>query len=131
MREIEINQNTIKGCEKADPSQFELLKVLGQGSFGKVFLVRKITGKCILYDSENIPTIDQHDHKSGFVAGDKIAKTTPFLHALVTLHVLASDQHVIPFSGSHDDARISLLIRYESTSSLRYLVVMNRLQKKL
>jgi len=44
MREIDISQNTIKGCEKADPSQFELLKVLGQGSFGKVFLVRKITG---------------------------------------------------------------------------------------
>lgn len=44
MHEIEINQDTIKGCEKADPSQFELLKVLGQGSFGKVFLVRKITG---------------------------------------------------------------------------------------
>uniref|UniRef100_A0A8D0FTM2 non-specific serine/threonine protein kinase n=4 Tax=Strigidae TaxID=30459 RepID=A0A8D0FTM2_STROC len=30
--------------EKADPSQFELLKVLGQGSYGKVFLVRKIKG---------------------------------------------------------------------------------------
>jgi len=29
---------------KAEPSQFELLKVLGQGSFGKVFLVRKIVG---------------------------------------------------------------------------------------
>ena len=69
--------------------------------------------------SSFIPTIDQRDHKSGFVAGDKIAKTTPFLHALVTLHVMASDQHVIPFSGSHDDARISLLIRYESTSSLK------------
>ena len=48
MHEIEITQDTIKGCEKADPSQFELLKVLGQGSFGKVFLVRKITGWCEL-----------------------------------------------------------------------------------
>ena len=48
MHEIEINQDTIKGCEKADPSQFELLKVLGQGSFGKVFLVRKITGNYYL-----------------------------------------------------------------------------------
>uniref|UniRef100_A0A665V8N9 non-specific serine/threonine protein kinase n=1 Tax=Echeneis naucrates TaxID=173247 RepID=A0A665V8N9_ECHNA len=33
-----------EGCEKADPSQFQLLKVLGQGSYGKVFLVRKIRG---------------------------------------------------------------------------------------
>lgn len=33
-----------EGHEKADPSQFELLKVLGEGSFGKVFLVRKVTG---------------------------------------------------------------------------------------
>jgi len=29
--------------KKADPSHFELLKVLGQGSFGRVFLVRKVT----------------------------------------------------------------------------------------
>lgn len=38
--EIEYNLATIvensKGVMKADPSQFELLKVLGQGSFGKV-----------------------------------------------------------------------------------------------
>lgn len=31
--------------EKIDTSYFELLKVLGQGSFGKVFLVRKVKGK--------------------------------------------------------------------------------------
>lgn len=38
-------QDVIKeGHEKADPSQFELLKVLGEGSFGKVFLVRKVVG---------------------------------------------------------------------------------------
>jgi p90 ribosomal S6 kinase len=40
--ELEITSLT-KGGEKADPGQFELLKVLGQGSFGRVFLVRKIT----------------------------------------------------------------------------------------
>lgn len=43
MTEIEINEHTRKG-EKATPSHFEILKVLGQGSFGKVFLVRKIIG---------------------------------------------------------------------------------------
>ncbi|GAB6032833.1 Ribosomal protein S6 kinase alpha-3 [Chamberlinius hualienensis] len=43
-REIELTDVTKEGHDKADPSQFELLKVLGQGSFGKVFLVRKIRG---------------------------------------------------------------------------------------
>lgn len=42
--EIELTDVTKEGHDKADPSQFELLKVLGQGSFGKVFLVRKILG---------------------------------------------------------------------------------------
>ena len=32
-------------AEKVDTSHFALLKVLGQGSFGKVFLVKKIRGK--------------------------------------------------------------------------------------
>ncbi|GBP89113.1 Ribosomal protein S6 kinase alpha-3 [Eumeta japonica] len=43
-REVEIQEVIKEGHEKADPSQFELLKVLGEGSFGKVFLVRKVTG---------------------------------------------------------------------------------------
>lgn len=36
VKEIDISHHVKDGCEKADPSQFELLKVLGQGSYGKV-----------------------------------------------------------------------------------------------
>ncbi|EFN71452.1 Ribosomal protein S6 kinase alpha-3 [Camponotus floridanus] len=43
--EIEVRDMVREGYEKAEPSHFELLKVLGQGSFGKVFLVRKVIGK--------------------------------------------------------------------------------------
>ncbi|XP_059504474.1 ribosomal protein S6 kinase alpha-2 [Stegostoma tigrinum] len=44
VKEIDISNHVKEGFEKADPSQFELLKVLGQGSYGKVFLVKKIKG---------------------------------------------------------------------------------------
>ncbi|XP_077613539.1 ribosomal protein S6 kinase alpha-2 [Crocuta crocuta] len=44
VKEIDISHHVKEGFEKADPSQFELLKVLGQGSYGKVFLVRKAKG---------------------------------------------------------------------------------------
>ncbi|XP_039594224.1 ribosomal protein S6 kinase alpha-2 isoform X2 [Polypterus senegalus] len=44
VKEIDISHHVKEGFEKADPSQFELLKILGQGSYGKVFLVRKIKG---------------------------------------------------------------------------------------
>lgn len=43
--EFELKEVIKEGHEKADPSQFELLRVLGEGSFGKVFLVRKVVGK--------------------------------------------------------------------------------------
>lgn len=43
-REINV-ANMMKDGERVEPKDFELLKVLGQGSFGKVFLVRKVTGK--------------------------------------------------------------------------------------
>ncbi|XP_033172169.1 ribosomal protein S6 kinase 2 beta [Drosophila mauritiana] len=43
--EFELKEVIKEGHDKADPSQFELLRVLGEGSFGKVFLVRKIIGK--------------------------------------------------------------------------------------
>ncbi|KAM9432604.1 ribosomal protein S6 kinase alpha-1-like isoform 2-T2 [Salvelinus alpinus] len=43
IKEINITNVVKEGSEKADARQFELLKVLGQGSFGKVFLVRKVT----------------------------------------------------------------------------------------
>ncbi|XP_022237329.1 ribosomal protein S6 kinase alpha-2-like isoform X3 [Limulus polyphemus] len=44
VREIELTSITKEGHPKGDPGQFKLLKVLGQGSFGKVFLVKKIAG---------------------------------------------------------------------------------------
>lgn len=43
--EFDIREVIKEGHDKADPSQFELLRVLGEGSFGKVFLVRKVIGK--------------------------------------------------------------------------------------
>ena len=42
---IELTEVTKVGYEKASPSQFDLLKVIGQGSYGKVFLVKKNIGK--------------------------------------------------------------------------------------
>ncbi|KAF6030808.1 hypothetical protein EB796_010884 [Bugula neritina] len=43
---LEISENTVNpGKVKAGPQDFELLKVLGKGGYGKVFQVRKITGK--------------------------------------------------------------------------------------
>ncbi|XP_070620359.1 ribosomal protein S6 kinase alpha-1 isoform X2 [Erythrolamprus reginae] len=43
VQEYPITYLVKEGSEKADLSQFDLLQVLGQGSFGKVYLVRKTT----------------------------------------------------------------------------------------
>lgn len=42
--EIEVTNVTKEGHPVADPSQFALLRVLGEGSFGKVYLVKKLSG---------------------------------------------------------------------------------------
>lgn len=41
--EIEV-QDVRKNGEKADPTQFHILKFIGKGGFAKVFLVRKVKG---------------------------------------------------------------------------------------
>lgn len=43
-QEYEVTTVTKEGHPVADPSQFALLSVLGEGSFGKVYLVKKVTG---------------------------------------------------------------------------------------
>jgi len=43
VKEIDISHHVKEGCEKADPSQFHLLKVLGQGSYGKVWATNLAT----------------------------------------------------------------------------------------
>lgn len=44
IEEIELKSVAKEGHPNADPSHFMLLRVLGEGSFGKVFLVKKIIG---------------------------------------------------------------------------------------
>lgn len=44
IREIEVTNITKEGHPNADPSQFALLRILGEGSFGRVYLVKKTVG---------------------------------------------------------------------------------------
>jgi p90 ribosomal S6 kinase len=44
VEEIEVTNVTKEGHPVADSGHFSLLRVLGEGSFGKVFLVKKIIG---------------------------------------------------------------------------------------
>lgn len=42
--EIEVTEMIKNNCPNVNPQQFCLIRILGEGSFGKVFLVRKIEG---------------------------------------------------------------------------------------
>ncbi|XP_077995171.1 ribosomal protein S6 kinase beta-1-like [Glandiceps talaboti] len=45
LEELTLSEQTVNpGSEKVGPSDFELLKVLGKGGYGKVFQVRKVSG---------------------------------------------------------------------------------------
>jgi len=45
VEKVPLCQETVNPKEKLGPSDFDLLKVLGKGGYGKVFLVRKRTGR--------------------------------------------------------------------------------------
>lgn len=46
MERVQLNEQTVNpGLEKTSPADFELLKVLGKGGYGKVFQVRKVSGQ--------------------------------------------------------------------------------------
>jgi len=45
VEKVSLCQETVNPKEKLGPSDFELLKVLGKGGYGKVFQVRKRTGR--------------------------------------------------------------------------------------
>ena len=44
-KSLELNSETVSGRESVSPQDFSLLKVLGEGAYGKVFQVRKVTGQ--------------------------------------------------------------------------------------
>ncbi|GFY27124.1 ribosomal protein S6 kinase alpha-2 [Trichonephila clavipes] len=52
LHEIELTDITKEGFPKGSPDQFKLLQVLGQGSFGKVFLVKKVVGPDSAFQTE-------------------------------------------------------------------------------
>ncbi|XP_045020477.1 ribosomal protein S6 kinase alpha-6 isoform X6 [Bubalus bubalis] len=66
VKEIPITHHVKEGYEKADPAQFELLKVLGQGSFGKVLFTEEDVK---FYLAELALALD-HLHRLGIVYRD-------------------------------------------------------------
>lgn len=66
VKEIPITHHVKEGYEKADPAQFDLLKVLGQGSFGKVmnaffyicFSSKHLAIKCTHRNLINVPFLN-------------------------------------------------------------------------
>ncbi|XP_023234095.1 ribosomal protein S6 kinase alpha-5-like isoform X2 [Centruroides sculpturatus] len=68
----------LSGCGKVDSANFELLKVLGTGAYGKVFLVRKLGG---------------HDHRKLYAM--KVLKKASIVQKQKTLEHTKTERQVL------------------------------------
>ena len=83
MKEISITHLVKEGSEKADPRQFELRKVLGQGSFGKVnrfgfFLNIRTRKRLVFITSYIILHVEKIQHTAKYKLNAHITFT--FMH---------------------------------------------------
>lgn len=45
IEQVQLTEQNVNPGQKIGPQDFELNKILGEGGYGKVFQVRKLTGK--------------------------------------------------------------------------------------
>lgn len=102
----ELKNVNLSGCGKVDSGNFELLKVLGTGAYGKVFLVRKLGG---------------HDHRKLYAM--KVLKKASIIQKQKTLEHTKTERQVLetirqsPFLVTlhyafQTDAQLHLILDY-------------------